>query len=107
MLAWVAAVLFLTEGFYLLTHTLTLPFGSIDLPSAGALSAVAGLSMIFLPAFYRSYGNYRAYFGTLIVLVSACDLWFGGGFWVGSVLGTIAGVLMLVLPPYGLVHEPG
>lgn len=107
MLAWTAGVLFVTEGFYLASHTLPLPFGSVDLPTAGAISATAGLSLIFLAAFYRSYGEARAYFGTLIVLVSAGDLWFGGGFWVGSVLGLIAGVLIIVLPPYGLVHQPG
>lgn len=107
MLAWVAGVLFVTEGFYLAVHTVSLPFGSVDLPSAGALSAAAGLSLIFLGGFYRSYGNFRAYFGTLIVLVSAGDLWFGGGFWVGSIVGMIAGVLIIILPPYGLVHQPG
>ncbi|HYA71227.1 MAG TPA: hypothetical protein VEH28_07670 [Thermoplasmata archaeon] len=107
VLAWVGGVLFLVEGFYLLVHTaIALPFGSVDLPSAGAVSAAAGLSLIFLAAFYRSYGEYRSYFGTLIVLISAGDVWFGGGFWVGSILGTIAGVLILALPPYGLRHQP-
>ncbi len=107
ILAWVAGVLFVTEGFYLLVNKAWLPFGSVDLPSAGAVSAFAGLGLIFLGGFYRSYGNFRAYFGTLIVLISAGDLWFGGGFWVGSILGTIAGVLIIVLPPYGLAHQPG
>lgn len=107
MLTWVAAVLFIAEGFYLLSNTVVLPFGSVDLPSAGALSSVVGLSLIFLGAFYRSYADYRAYFGTLIVLISAGGLWFGGGFWVGSIVGIVAGVLIIVLPPYGLVHEPG
>jgi hypothetical protein len=106
MLAWVAGVLFVTEGFYLLNHSIALPFGSVDLPSAGALSATAGLALIFLAAFYRSYADLRSYFGTLIVLIAAGDLWFGGGFWVGSIVGTIAGVLILILPPYGLVHQP-
>lgn len=106
MLAWVAGVLFVTEGFYLAVNTVPLPFGSVSLPSAAAISAVAGLSVIFLAAFYRSYGDARAYFGTLIVLISAGDLWFGGGFWVGSLLGTIAGVLIIILPPYALVHQP-
>jgi hypothetical protein len=107
MLAWVAGVLFLVEGFYLLTHTFALPFSSLDLPTAGAISAFAGLSLIYLAAFYRSYGEFRAYLGTLIVLVSACGLWFGGGFWAGSVLGLTSGVLIIALPPYGLVHQPG
>lgn len=107
MIAWVAGVLFVTEGFYLATHTLPLLFGSVDLPTAGAISVAAGLSLIFLAAFYRSYGDFRAYFGMLIVLISTGDLWFGGGFWVGSILGAIAGVLIIMLPPYGLVHQPG
>jgi len=106
MLAWVAGVLFVTEGFYLLENPVALPFGSVGLPSAGALSATAGLAVIFLAAFYRTYADFRAYFGALIVLLSAGDLWFGGGFWVGSVVGIVAGVLILVLPPYGLVHQP-
>jgi len=107
MLTWAAGVLFVAEGFYLVVDRLVLPFASIDLPTAGAVSAVAGLSLIFLGGFYRSYGEYRSYFGTLIVLVSAGGIWFGGGFWAGSVIGTVAGVLVLVLPPYGLMHVPG
>ena len=107
ILAWVAGVLFVTEGFYLVSYSLSLPFGSVDLPSAGAISATAGLSVIFLAAFYRTYADFRSYFGTLIVLVSAGDLWFGGGFWVGSILGTVAGMLILLLPPYGIVNQPG
>jgi len=107
MLAWVAGVLFVTEGFYLLVNTLALPFGSVDDPSAGAISAAAGLAVIFLAAFYRSFGDFRSYLGTLIVLISVGDLWFGGGFWVGSALGTIAGVLAICLPPYALRHTPG
>jgi hypothetical protein len=100
-------VLFLVEGFYLLVHTsIALPFGSVDLLSAGATSSAAGLSMVFLGGFYRSYGEYRAYFGTLIVLISVGDLWFGGGFWVGTVLGAIAGVLIIALPAYPLLHRP-
>jgi len=106
MLAWVAGVLFVAEGFYLLTNKLVLPFASVDLPTAGAVSAVAGLSLIFLAGFYRSYGEYRAYLGTLILLISACDIWFGGGFWAGSIIGTVAGALMLALPAYGLTHHP-
>jgi len=106
MLAWVAGVLFVAEGFYLLTNSLALPFASVDLPTAGAVSAVAGLGLIFLGGFYRSYGEYRSYLGTLILLISACDIWFGGGFWAGSIIGAFAGALMLVLPPYGLMHDP-
>jgi hypothetical protein len=107
VLAWVAGVLFLVEGFYLLVHTaIALPFASVDLPSAGAVSAAAGLSVIFLAAFYRSYGEYRSYFGTLIVLISVGEVWFGGGFWVGSILGTIAGVLILAFAPYAVRHQP-
>ena len=107
VLAWVAGVLFLVEGFYLLVYTASLPFGSLSLPSAGAISVIAGLTLIFLGAFYRSYGDARPYFGTLIVLIAAGDLWFGGGFWVGSVFGTIAGVLIIALPPYPRTHRPG
>ena len=107
ILAFVAGVIFVTEGFYLLNHTLSLPFASVDLPSAGAISATAGLSVVFLAAFYRTYAEFRSYFGTLIVLISVGDLWFGGGFWVGSILGSIAGVLVIALPPYGIVHQPG
>lgn len=107
MLTWVAGVLFIAEGFYLLTNKLVLPFASVDLPTAGAVSVVAGLSMVFLGGFYRSYGEYRSYFGTLVVLVAACDIWFGGGFWAGSIIGTAAGALILVLPPYALVRDPG
>ena len=100
VLAWGAAGLFLGEGFYLPTSTGTLPFGSVSHPAAGAISAVAGLALFFLSAFYRSFGSYRSYFGTLIVLVAVGDLWFGGGFWVGTILGTISGVLIITLPPY-------
>jgi hypothetical protein len=106
ILSWVAGVLFVVEGFYLTSHTLALPFASVDLPSAGAISVVAGLSLIFLAALYRSYGDYRSYLGTLITLISAGALWFGGGFWVGSILGTISGVLVIVLPPYPQTHRP-
>jgi len=106
VLAWTAGVLSIVEGFDLLVRTVALPFGSVDLPSAGAVSVAAGLSLIFLGGFYRSYGEYRSYFGTLIVLIAAGGLWFGGGFWVGSVLGLIAGVLIIALPPYPLAHSP-
>jgi hypothetical protein len=100
VLSWVAGGLFLGEGFYLPTSAVALPFGSVSLPAAGALSAVAGLALFFLSAIYGSFGQYRSYFGTLIVLIAAGALWFGGGFYVGTILGTIAGVLIIVLPPY-------
>jgi len=107
VLTWVAGVLLLVEGFYLLVHTsIALPFGSVDLPSAGATSVAGGLSLIFLGGFYRSYGEYRTYFGTLIVLISVGAIWFGGGFWVGTFLGAIAGVLIIVLPAYPMRHQP-
>ncbi|HXY12171.1 MAG TPA: hypothetical protein VEJ85_01575 [Thermoplasmata archaeon] len=100
VLAWVAGGLFLGEGFYLPTNPVALPFDSVSHPAAGAISAVAGLALFFLSAFYRSFGQYRSYMGTLVILIATGDLWFGGGFWVGTILGTIAGVLIIVLPPY-------
>jgi hypothetical protein len=106
LLAFVAGVLFLAEGFYLLVDTVSLPFASLSTPAAGAVSAAAGLTVIFLAAFYRSYGGARAYFGTLVVLIGAGDLWFGGGFWVGSVLGVVSGTLIIALPPYSRVRLP-
>jgi hypothetical protein len=106
LLAMIAGGLFLAEGFYLPYSTVTLPFASVSLPAAGAISVVAGLSVIFLAALYRSYGSARLSMGPIIILVSAGDLWFGGGFWVGTILGTIAGVLITVLPPYPRFHQP-
>lgn len=106
ILAWVAGALFLAEGLYISTYRVSLLFGSVSLPSAGAISAVAGLTVVFLAALYRSYGSFRPYIGTLLVLIATGDLWFGGGFWVGSVLGTIAGVLIIALPPYPISHHP-
>lgn len=106
LLVGVAGVLFIVEGFYLLVNTAPLPFGSLSLPSAGAISVMAGLVVIFLAAFYGTYGGVRSYFGTLIVLIAAGDIWFGGGFWVGSIVGTVGGALVIVLPPYPRVRLP-
>lgn len=105
VLAWAAGLMFIIEGFYLLVGAAQLPFASVAPMTAGVVSALAGLGLIFLGGFYRSYADARGYFGTLAVIVSVGGLWFGGGFWVGSILGTIAGGLILALPPYGLVHE--
>lgn len=107
VLAWAAGMMFIIEGFYLLVGSVQLPFASVNSQSAGVVSTLAGLSMIFMGGFYRSYAELRGYFGSFGLLVSVGGLWFGGGFWAGSILGTIAGGLILVLPPYGLVHEPG
>jgi len=106
VLAWFAGALFLAEGLYASSYPVTLPFASVSLASAGAVSAVAGLTVILVAAFYITYGSFRAYLGTLLVLICTGDLWFGGGFWVGSILGTIAGVLVIVLPPYPVVNSP-
>lgn len=105
VLAWAAGLMFIIEGFHLLVATTQLPFASVAPQSAGVISALVGLTLIFLGGFYRSYADARAYFGTLAVLVSVGGIWFGGGFWVGSIVGTIAGGLILALPPYGLTHE--
>jgi len=106
VLAAIAAVLFITEGFYLLVSTVPLPFGSLSLPAAGAAEVAVGLCVMFLAVFYRTYGGARSYFGTLILLLAAGDLWFGGGFWAGSLLGSVAGALIIALPPYPRVSLP-
>jgi len=106
LIGWCAGALFLAEGFYLPGSSIALPFGSVSDPAAGAVSAVAGLTVLFLSSFYRSYGFYRPYLGTLLVLISAGDLWFGGGFWVGSFLGATAGALIIALPPYPRYYRP-
>jgi len=106
-LGGIAGVLFVIEGFYLAANTsVSVPFGSVTLPAAGALSSVAGVALVLLSALYRGYGSYRAYLGTLVLLVAAGNLWFGGGFYVGTILGTIAGTLMIALPPYPIVFTP-
>ena len=106
-LTGIAGVLFVVEGFYLAANTaVTLPFESVSLPAAGALSAVAGVALVLLAGLYRGFGSQRAYLGTLVVLVATGDLWFGGGFYVGTILGTVAGVLMIALPPYPLAFTP-
>jgi hypothetical protein len=105
-LAVVAAILFVAEGFYLLVSAVPLPFGSLSLPAAGATEVAVGLSVLFLALFYRTYGGARSYFGTLIVLLAAGDLWFGGGFWAGSLLASVAGALIIALPPYPTVSLP-
>jgi 4-amino-4-deoxy-L-arabinose transferase-like glycosyltransferase len=106
VLAMVAGGLFVAEGFYLPYSTVALPFASVSLPAAGAISVAAGLAIVFLAALYRSYGAARSSVGVVIVLIAAGDLWFGGGFWVGTLLGTVAGVLIIVLPPYPRFHQP-
>jgi len=102
----VAGGLFLGEGFDLAVATVSLPFASVSDPAAGAISVAAGLSLIILAALYRSYGSTRSFLGPIVVLIAAGDLWFGGGFWVGSLVGTVAGVLIIVLPPYARSHQP-
>lgn len=106
VLGVVAGILILGEGLYLISNKVALPFASIALPVAGALGAVAGLSVLFLALFYRTYGDARPYIGPLLILISVGDLWFGGGFWVGAVLGAVSGVLVIVLPVYPRTGDP-
>jgi hypothetical protein len=106
VLAMVAGGLFVAEGFYLPYSTVALPFASVSLPAAGAISVAAGLAMVFLAALYRTYGQTRSSVGVVIVLIAAGGLWFGGGFWVGTFLGSVAGALIIVLPPYPRSHQP-
>lgn len=106
ILGGTAGVLFVTEGLYLQYNVIPLVFSSVACDTAGALSAVAGLALLLFSGLYRTYGGYRSHLGTLVVLISAGDLWFGGGFWVGTILGVVAGVLMITLPPYARIHQP-
>ena len=103
----IAGLLLLGDGFYLLANNGVLPFGSVDDPTAGATSVAAGLAVVFLAIYYRTYGEFRGYIGVLLILISGGDLWFGGGFWAGSLLGTAAGVLVVALPPTPRFHSPG
>jgi hypothetical protein len=101
VLTVVAGLLFVLEGAYLLGGSVALPFSGIVLQDAGVLSALAGLSLLILALVYRTNPEYRSLLGTLTVLLAASDLWFGGGFLAGSVVGTIGGLLMILLPLYG------
>jgi hypothetical protein len=96
----VAGLLFIAEGVYVSGGSVPLPFSDVPLQVAGVLSALAGLSLLILAVVYRTSPAYRSLLGTLAVLFAAGDLWFGGGFLVGSVVGTIGGLLMILLPLY-------
>lgn len=101
-----AGIIFLGSGFYLLTNHVPPTFGSVDDPTAGAVSVASGLAMIFLAAFYRTFGQYRSYFGLAFIVIGGGELWFGGGFLAGSFLAAVAGVLAIVLPATERHHDP-
>ncbi len=50
----VSGALCILEGFYQLGASITLPFSSIPLQDAGALSALAGLSLLIIAFVYRT-----------------------------------------------------
>lgn len=96
----IAGVLFLIEGAYLFFQAVALPFGSVPLDLAGALSIAGGGALLVLAFVYRSRPDARSSVGPVVVIIAAGGLWFGGGFLVGTILGLVAGVLMIVLPIY-------
>lgn len=99
-LAVLAGLLLVFEGGYLFFASVVLPFASVPLEPAGAFSIAGGVALMILAAAYRVGPGTRPYVGPTVVIISAGALWFGGGFLVGTILGLVAGVLMIVLPIY-------
>ena len=99
-LAVIAGLLFIIEGGYLFFDRVALPFASIPLALAGAFSIAGGVVLVVLAFAYREGPNARPSLGPAVVIISAGAIWFGGGFLVGTILGLVSGVLMIVLPIY-------
>lgn len=99
-LSLAAGVLFLLEGFvFSLASSLASALGS---PAAGDLlgalgfaSVVTGLIVVLLAvALYRSPEAHMAV-GIVIVILSLGSFLFGGGFYLGAILGVIGGYLAI------------
>lgn len=98
VLTAISGALCVLQGLYLFGSPLSLPYSGIPLPAAGAVSALVGVVLLIVADLYRTLPEYRPRFGPLVVVLAAADLWFGGGFLVGTVIGLIGGVLMIALP---------
>ena len=94
----VSGAILLVEGFYLITGSGTPSYASVSVSQAGFLSSALGLGILVLAFAFWTKPQFRSSVGTTTILLSAVDFWFGGGFLVGSLLGLIGGLLMILLP---------
>ncbi len=98
----VSGAICVVQGLYLITGSVVLPYASVSLTQAGLLSAVLGLGILTLAFTFWTKPQLRSSLGTTTILLSAVDFWFGGGFFVGSLLGLVGGVLMVMLSENGI-----
>jgi Family of unknown function (DUF6114) len=98
ILTGVAGVLCTIQGLSLFGASTPLPYADISVPAAAVAAALVGVTLMLVADLYRTLPEYRPRFGPLVIILAASDFWFGGGFLVGSLLGVIGGLLMIVLP---------
>lgn len=98
VLATVGGFVLMAEGVFLFRGHVTLPFGSISTGAAAYGALFGGLAVIALAWTYRNGRDFAPLAGTGILLLASALLVCGGGFWVGSLLGLLSGLLILLLP---------